>query len=141
MTISTISAGPKFKLSKIQNQIIWLYPDMGVGFLFIKSCWPPPPSVGNSIPKYSNFDICGEISSSGPSHQIPLVKSVSNFPTRAKVNRKFGPKSIFPGVCLFDLVFLALFSSFMAIWDLIIILGAPKAKVHFHNLVLDKKGH
>ena len=58
---------------------------------------PPSPSasVGNSIPKYINFDICSEISSSGPSHQIRLVKLVSNFPTRAKVNRKFGPKSIF----------------------------------------------
>ena len=41
---------------------------------------PPPPSVGNSIPKSIIFDICSEISSSGPSHQIRLVELVSNFP-------------------------------------------------------------
>ena len=58
---------------------------------------PPSPSapVGNSIPKHINFDICSEISSSGPSHQIRLVKLVSNFPMRDKVNRKCCPKSIF----------------------------------------------
>ena len=60
---------------------------------------PPSPSpsasIGNSIPKYINFDICSEISSSGSSHQIRLVKLVSNFPTRAKVHRKLYPKSIF----------------------------------------------
>ena len=55
----------------------------------------PSSSVGKSILKYINFDMCSEISSSGPSHQIRLVKLVSNFPTRAKVNRKNCPKPIF----------------------------------------------
>ena len=50
----------------------------------------PSASVGNSIPKYINFDICREISSSGPSHQIRLVKLISNFPTWARVNMEFG---------------------------------------------------
>ena len=55
-----------------------------------------------------------------PAYRVLTQGTVSEF--------LFGPKSIFQGVCLFDLVFLALLLSFMAIWGLIIILGAPKAQ-------------
>ena len=53
-------------------------------------------SVGNSDPKYVNFEFCSEIPSSGSSHSIRLVKLVSKNSARAKINNMFGPKNNFP---------------------------------------------